>query len=346
MGETIHELTFSYTKEQGQNLLQTRRGQSTFMSTLKLLTGFTVLFCLLSGCGKVNPAVPEPQAKSSPTPTTCSATDLRHRIEAISGETGGPVGVAVSLIGSDEVVAVNGQKHFPMQSVYKLPIGMAILHQIDQGRLKLDQKVVVKPNEYVGSGQLSPLRDRNPRGVELTINELLTYAVSVSDGTASDVLLRVAGGAEAVMSYLRGLGIDGVMVLDTEMAIGRDSEVQYRNWATPESALALLRIVADGRSLSPASHELLIKLLTETQTGPKRIKGMLPPGTVVAHKTGSSGTSGGLTRATNDIGLVTLPDGKQMAVAVFVSDTKAGREVAETVIAKITRASWDCWVKQ
>jgi beta-lactamase class A len=316
------------------------------MSILKLLTCFTTLFCLLSGCGKVNPAVSERQAKASPTPVTCSKADLRQRIEGIASATGGPVGVAVALVGSDEGVSVNGQKHFPMQSVYKLPIGMAILHQIDQGKLKLDQKVVVKPTEYVGSGQVSPLRDRNPRGVEITINELLTYAVSISDGTASDVLMRVAGGAGTVMSYLRGLGIDGVMVVDTEMEIGRDSQVQYRNWATPESAIALLRIVADGRSFSPASHELLIKLMTETQTGPNRIKGMLPPGTVVAHKTGSSGTSGGLTRATNDIGLVTLPDGKQMAVAVFVSDTKVGRDAAESVIAKITRASWDCWIKQ
>jgi len=313
---------------------------------MKKLVCLLALSCALGGCGKVNPAVSERQAKSSPTPMTCSATDLRQRIETIARVTGGPVGVAVALIGSDEILAVNGQKHFPMQSVYKLPIGMAILHQIDQGTLKLDQKVVVKPSEYVGSGQVSPLRDRNPRGAELTINELLTYAVSVSDGTASDVLMRVAGGAGAVMSYLRGLGIDGVMVVDTEMEIGRDSQVQYRNWATPESAIALLRIVADGRSLSPASHELLVKLMTETQTGPNRIKGMLPPGTVVAHKTGSSGTIGGLTRATNDIGLVTLPDGKQMAIAVFVSDTKAGREAAESVIAKITRASWDCWVKQ
>ena len=312
----------------------------------KLLICFTALFCLLSGCGRVNSAVSERQAKPSPTPMTCSATDLRARVEGIASETGGPVGVAVALIGSDEVVSVNGQKHFPMQSVYKLPIGMVILHQIDQGKLKLDQKVVVKPTEYVSSGQVSPLRDRNPRGVEITISELLTYAVSISDGTASDVLMRVAGGADAVMSYLRGLGIDGVMVLDTEMAIGRDSQVQYRNWATPESAIALLRIVADARSLSPASQELLIKLMTETQTGPNRIKGMLPPGTVVAHKTGSSGTIGGLTRATNDIGLVTLPDGMQMAVAVFVSDTKVGRDAAERVIAKIARASWDCWVKQ
>ena len=102
-----------------------------------------------------------------------------------------------------------------MQSVYKLPIGMAVLYQVDQGTLKLDQKVTVRPSEFVGIGQASPLRDRNPRGFELSLGEILRYAVSESDGTASDVLLRVAGGAGAVQKYLQELGIDGIMVADT-----------------------------------------------------------------------------------------------------------------------------------
>lgn len=316
------------------------------MSLPKLLTCFTALCCLLNGCGKVSPAVSQgPQESPSTSPIACSRTELRQQLEEIARATNGPVGVAVTLIEGGDVVAINGTQRFPMQSVYKLPIGMAVLHQVDKEALKLDQKVTVRPSEFVGSGQVSPLRDRNPRGVELSLGEVLRYAVSESDGTASDVLLRVAGGPAEVQKYLHELGIDGIMVVDTEKAIGRSSDVQYRNWATPESALALLRIVAEARSLSPSSHELLIKLITETPTGPKRIKGMLPPGTVVAHKTGSSGTTDGLTRATNDIGIVTLPDGRHLAVAVFVSDTKVGTEAAEAVIAKIARASWDCWVK-
>lgn len=316
------------------------------MSFLKILPYFVALCCLLNGCSKVSPAVSQrPLESPSPSPSTCSTTELRKQLEEIARATNGPVGVAVTLIEGGDVVAINGAQRFPMQSVYKLPIGMAVLHQVDQRILKLDQKVIVRPSEFVGSGQVSPLRDRNPGGVELSLGEVLRYAVSESDGTASDVLLRVAGGAGAVQKYLHELGIDGIMVVDTEKVIGSSPNVQYRNWATPESALALLRIVAEARSLSPSSQELLIKLITETPTGPKRIKGMLPPGTVVAHKTGSSGTINGLTRATNDIGIVTLPNGKRLAVAVFVSDTKVGREAAEAVIAKIARASWDCWVK-
>jgi len=93
--------------------------------------------------------------------------------------------------------------------------------------------------------------------------------------------------------------------------------------------------------LSPQNDALLLKWLNESTPGPRRIKGLLPPGTVVAHKTGTSGTDSGLTRATNDVGLVTLPDGRHLAIAVFVSDSPADTATREAVIAKIARAAWD-----
>ena len=85
--------------------------------------------------------------------------------------------------------------------------------------------------------------------------------------------------------------------------------------------------------------------MTETTTGPKRIKGLLPDGTVVAHKTGTSSTVNGMTAATNDVGLVTLPRGQHLAIAVFVSDSTADSAIREEVIAKVTRAAWEEWSK-
>jgi len=119
--------------------------------------------------------------------------------------------------------------------------------------------------------------------------------------------------------------------------------VQYRNWATPDAAVALLRALHEGRGLSAASRERLLRWMTETPTSARRIKGLLPAGTLVAHKTGTSGTSGGLTRATNDIGLITLPDGRHLGIAVFVSDSKADEATREGVIARIARAAWEFW---
>lgn len=83
--------------------------------------------------------------------------------------------------------------------------------------------------------------------------------------------------------------------------------------------------------------------MTETRTGLKRIKGLLPERTVVAHKTGTSSTVNGVTAATNDVGLVTLPSGQHLAIAVFVSDSQATDVIREEVIAKVARAAWDEW---
>jgi beta-lactamase class A len=295
-----------------------------------------ILFCALFACA------PAAHVRAQ-TPRACTPEQLRARMEEAARATGGPVGAAAVIIEGGGVVSFNGAQRFPMQSVYKLPIGMAVLRAVDEGRLSLLQKINVRPEDLVEHLH-SPLRDQNPRGVVLTIRELLRFMISESDGTASDVLLGIAGGPEKVNAYLRGLGVEGVMVATTERAMAQgDEQVQYRNWATPESMLTLLRALQEGRGLSRASRRLLLELMLKSTPGPRRIKGLLPAGTPVAHKTGTSGTAEGVTRATNDVGLVTLPDGRHMALAVFVSDTKAGADVREGVIAKIARAAWDCW---
>ncbi|HJQ24603.1 MAG TPA: class A beta-lactamase [Blastocatellia bacterium] len=268
---------------------------------------------------------------------------LRGRIEQIAGKARGRVGVAITLLETGESLTLAGGERFPMQSVYKLPIAMAVLDQVDHGMLKLDQMVRVRRSDMVPSGAHSPIRDRHPNGVTLSLVELLRFNTSVSDGTACDVLLRVVGGAAVVNRYLRGLGVNGINVETTEQAMSQDEMVQYRNWAQPEAAVALLRALHEGRGLSAVSRARLLQWMTITPTSARRIKGRLPAGTVVAHKTGTSGTHHGLTRTTNDIGIVTLPDGRHLAIAVFVSDSPADEATREGVIAEIAQAAWEFW---
>ncbi|WP_128546977.1 class A beta-lactamase, subclass A2 [Larkinella soli] len=269
---------------------------------------------------------------------------LEKEIQRIAAAAQGKVGIAAVVIETGKTVSLNGDDRFPMQSVYKMPIGMAVLRAVDQGRLKLDQKVPVTKADYVGERQHSPLRDAHPNGTETTVRELLRYNVLESDGSACDVLLRLIGGGPAVTAYLEQNGVKGVRVINTEKEIGSAEDVQYRNWATPNEALALLKLLHQGGSLSAESRKLMLKLMTDTQTGLKRIRGLLPPGTAVAHKTGTSQTVNGVTAATNDIGIVTLPDGRHLAIAVFVSDARAGSEQREKVIAEISKAVWDAWI--
>jgi beta-lactamase class A len=246
------------------------------------------------------------------------------------------------LLETGETVAtLNRQDHFPMQSVYKLPIGMAVMKQIDAGKLNLEQKVAVTKSDFVRAGQNSPIRDRNPNGAEITVNELIRFAIAESDGTASDVLMKLAGGPQGVQAYLNDLSVSDLIVLNSEKEIGQDWQVQYRNFSTPDAAVALLRALHEKRGLSESSQALILKYLVESTPGAKRLKGLLPAGTIVAHKTGTSGAQKGITAATNDIGIITLPNGKHLAIAVFVSDSPADEATRESVIAKISKAIAD-----
>lgn len=228
-----------------------------------------------------------------------------------------------------------------MQSVYKLPISMAVMKQIDAGTIKLDQNIPVAKEEYVGQAAHSPIRDKYPNGTTLTVIELFRFALSESDGTASDILMKLAGGSEAVQSYVSELGIKDWKIVDTEKAFVQDHSLQFRNWATPDAAVALLRTLHERRGLSEPSQTLLLKYMIESKPGAKRLKGLLPAGTIVAHKTGTSGTEKGITAATNDIGIITLPGGKHLAIAVFISNSRADEATREGVIAQIAKAVWD-----
>jgi beta-lactamase class A len=307
------------------------------------------LFLLTVGCASINSSnredTPNNQT-STPSGITTSNTDrtneLRARIEQISQAAQGRVGVTATVIETEESVTLNGNQQFPMQSVYKFPIAMAVLAQLDQGKLKLDQKIRVEPSDVL---QGSRILDEKSQGMEFSLAELLKYMVSESDGTSCNVLLRLVGEPRIVTEYLRSLGVNDIVVANTEKELAQDPAVKYRNYATPDATVLLLRAFHEGKGLSKSSQALLLQLMTETTTGPKRIKGLLPDGTVVAHKTGTSSTVNGVTAATNDVGLVTLPNGRHMAIAVFVSDSQANNAIREEVIAKVARAAWDEWSK-
>jgi len=158
------------------------------------------LFLLTLGCTSVNSSNREDtpnKETNAPSGITISNADrtneLRDRIEQISQAARGRVGVKATVLETGESVTLNGDRQFPMQSVYKFPIAMAVLAQVDRGKLKLDQKIRVEASDFVSDLQHSPIRDENPQGVELSLAELLKYMVSESDGTACDVLLKLVG---------------------------------------------------------------------------------------------------------------------------------------------------------
>jgi beta-lactamase class A len=268
---------------------------------------------------------------------------LSQKLPEIAAPAGGRVGVAAGVLETRTVVSMNADDHFPMQSVYKVPIVMAVLKNVDEGKLQLNEQVRIEASDLPPVQVHSPLRDKYPNGgVSVSLRELMRAAIVESDGGASDRLLKLVPPND-VNKYLSSIAIKDLVVLNTEKELAGNSQVQYENWTTPAAAASLLMALQEGKSgLTPRSRNLVLLWMRTTKTGVRRIRARLPKGTVVADKTGTSGTVDGLTAATNDIAIVTLPNGRHLVIAVFVSNSKADQTVREGVIAKIARVTWDC----
>lgn len=269
----------------------------------------------------------------------------RNGIERIFEYAKGRVGVAVININSGDTLTVNGNGKFPMQSVFKFPLALAVLHQVDLGKFTLDQKIHLKKSDLLPD-TWSPLREKYPNGdVDVTLDELLSLTVSLSDNNGCDILFRLLGGPQEVEQYIRNLGVEEMAIVANEEEMHKDWNVQYRNWSSPYAMAQLLRMFYRDSILSRKSTEYLWNIMVKTVTGKARLKGKLPEGTVVGHKTGSSGkNSKGITAATNDVGIVILPDGTPVVIIVFVSDSAADEKTRDAVIADIAKALWDASV--
>ncbi len=301
---------------------------------------------------------------------------LQKEVERLAQASGGVVGVTALHVESGRRVSLRGGEGFPMASTVKVPLAVQLLSLVDEGKLRLDTMVSLEPKDlHPGSGTLSDLF-RQP-GVSLSIRNLMELMLLISDNSATDVLLRIAGGGEAVNARLRALGIAGVRV-DRPTALLIADGVGYRDrlpaeedWtqeafrkasratsreeraraverfqddprdtATPDGMAALLLRIHKRDILKPDSAALLLDILERCRTGGARLKGLLPAGTVVAHKTGS------MPMVANDVGIVTLPgDAGHVVMAAFTKkfeDTGKG----ERAIAEIARATHDFFVFQ
>ncbi|MES2056767.1 MAG: class A beta-lactamase [Pseudomonadota bacterium] len=307
-------------------------------------------------------------------PNAAATADAKARLAAefarLAKQTDGTVGVAVQRVDGNARTTLNGGTNFPMASTFKIAVAGTILARIDKGELTLDQMIAVDPAVIVESEGIA---EQTPHpGVSLSIHNLLELMLTRSDNTATDVLTALAGNPVAVTAWVRKLGVTGQQIdADTAHIIyrafdippgsgtfaqqieaafaadpaKRDRDVNGkpnksfnddpRDSSTPEAMLDLLLKIQSGKALSATSTKALLDIMERCHTGEARLKGRLPLGTVVAHKTGT------LMSIANDVGLVTLPDGSKFAIAVFVKGDTKGTAVQERVIADIARAAYD-----
>jgi beta-lactamase class A len=266
---------------------------------------------------------------------------LRQQIRVIASTAQGKVSVACSLPGAALNCDLNPNAHPPMQSVFKLPLALTVLHQVEQGTLSLDQPVRFLPQDRILPQVYSPLQEKYPEArVDVPLRELLRLTVALSDNVAADILLHLVGGPQPVNTYIAALGISGFHLQDSESVLHHEVAAQYRNWFEPAGAVQLLRRISDHSPLTPEHTGLLLAWMTPP-VRTARLEGNLPTGVRVAHKSGTSDVDNGVAHATNDIGLIPLPDGRRIAIAVFVTDATADQATREQVIARIARAAYD-----
>ncbi len=253
--------------------------------------------------------------------------------------------MGVSIIGNKgkDTVSVNGERHYPMQSVFKFHIALAVLSQIDRGKLSFTQKIKIEKKDLLPK-LYSVIRDRYPDGAILSIDTILACMVSESDNVACDVLLKLLGGPQQVQAYFNRNHFKDLSIKYNEVSQQGNWDLQFQNWTTPPAANEVLASFYDNskKLLSQKTHGFIWKLMKETTTGKGRLKGQLPANAMVAHKTGSSGANTqGLTAAVNDIGIVFLPNGQHYFISVFVTSSREDTVTNEKIIADISKAAWD-----
>ena len=267
---------------------------------------------------------------------------LRGKIEAIIKDKKATIGVGILNLDSEDTLNLNNSLHFPMQSVFKFHLALAVLNQVDKGKLSLNQMIFVKKSDLLPN-LWSPMRDKYPEGnISIPLSEILQFTVAQSDNVGCDLLFKLIGGPEKANQYIHSVGIKDVAIKNIEAEIQTDWSLQYKNWTTPSAATKLLEMFYKNKILSKSSYDFLWKTMVETTTGPAKIKGQLPKEAIVAHKTGYSGMNkGGLVGATNDIGIIVLPNGKKFAIAFFISNSLENEKINDGIMAEITRIVWD-----
>lgn len=286
---------------------------------------------LLFGCWAVAGCSPQADRRAA----------LERELLRLADSVQAQVGIA-AVLGEGDTLTINNKPGYPMASVFKFHQALALLDSLDRARLTPDFRLPVRSADLL-PGTWSPLRDARPGGgYSLSVAELLAYSIAQSDNNVCDLLFRFLGGPETVERYIRSLSLTDTFIAADEETMHRDPAAQYADTSSPLDAVRLLERFRRGELLRPSSTDLLMRTMLSTATGPDKLKGLLPAGTPVAHKTGSGMRDAqGVAAADNDIGIVFLPGGRTCSVAVFIAGSAEDDRTNAHTIALVSRKIYD-----
>lgn len=298
----------------------------------------------------------------------------------LTQDAGGAVGVSIAHVESGAQVSLRGSERFPMASVFKLPLALTLLHRVEAGEFKLEDPVRIT-REDLAPG-FSPMVETFPaEGVSMTMAEMIERVLEVGDNTVADVLLKQAGGPAVVTAKLEAMHLPGIDISRPERQLtldyaglpgwpegeGKPNEVvsaavkrlppehrraaalrflaDPRDSASPDAMALLLRRLQRGELLGPAHTRRMLMSMASTRTGTRRLRGGLPLGTPLAHRTGTAESFEGVNAATNNVGIATMPDGSHLVMIVFIKGSTADEATREGTIASVARAAFEAYQK-
>lgn len=235
---------------------------------------------------------------------------LQQQIASLLSSKSADVGIAALDLSTGTGISVHGNDPYPMASTVKVAVAATYLREVEAGRRSLSDTI-------------------QGHSADWQMHRMIIY----SDNHAADALINNLGGPQTIEKWLEGNGIKGIHVDRTiaELLRAKRDLWDRRDSATPLAMVDLLRRIDNGELLDSSSRSYLLGLMRACETGKNRIKWLLPAGTPVQHKTGT------LNGLADDVGYITLPDGRRIAVAVFAR----GGENRPRTIAEAARAVYD-----
>ena len=319
----------------------------------------------------VPPSAVAPRHAAASRPASPAPQYIRDRIQDLGRAFNGRVGIAVRSVDDNWSTGWKADELYPQQSVSKLWVSITALDAVDRGRVSLDDKVTLDRSDLTVFHQ--PIRSLILNGGYTTsLGDLMFKAITTSDNTANDKLMRSVGGPEAVRNMIAAKHLGAIRFYNGERALqsriagliwspsysignaffdARDAlprsvrQAAFNRYiddpydgAAPSAVAAALARLKRGELLSPASTQRLLDIMGHTKTGANRLKGGLEAGWTVSHKTGTGQELGGVQAGYNDIGVLTAPDGRSYAVAVMIKKTSVPLPTRMTLMNNVVRA--------
>jgi beta-lactamase class A len=300
-----------------------------------------------------------------------NTNEFQERLKTLAAESDGRVGICIWDFTQEKPTCINGDQRFQLQSVMKLVVAAAVMDRVDLKLMQLNELIVVQPEDASPGPQDFANLVRSKGSVKVPIEDLIQRSVVDSDSTSVDILLKHIGGPKAVQKFLQQNNLKEIRIDRNERDVQADSVglkwksafanteafesavkalpekdrdaawtehlKDDRDTSTPLAMASFLKLLASGKLLSEASTTKLIGLMKMTKTGPDRLMAGAPKEWSLAHRTGTGRTWKGVNAATNDVGVLFAPDGRKIALAAFVVESKRSGELRANIIAKAAR---------